>query len=55
MDNIANTLAKLFMLVWWVSGIVLAKGFWWTVLAIFVPLYAWYLVVEKIFILNGLI
>jgi len=25
----------------------LAKGFWWTTLAVFFPLYSWYLVVER--------
>jgi hypothetical protein len=31
----------------WLAGIVLAKGFWLTALAICVPFYAWYLVVER--------
>ncbi|HET8686456.1 MAG TPA: hypothetical protein VFM18_07305 [Methanosarcina sp.] len=39
----------------WVAGIVLAKGFWLTVLAVCFPLYAWYLIVEKIMIIAGLI
>jgi hypothetical protein len=30
----------------WVIGIVIAKGFWSTFFAIFVPLWAWYLAVE---------
>lgn len=41
------------LLVAWMMGIVLAKGFWLTTLSIFLPFYAWYLVVEKIMILSG--
>lgn len=32
----------------WVAGIVIAKGFLSTLIAIYVPLWAWYLVVEKL-------
>jgi hypothetical protein len=35
-----------FMIACWLAGLVLAKGFWMTVCALF-PLYAWYLVVER--------
>jgi hypothetical protein len=31
----------------WITGIVIAKGFWSTFFAIFVPLWAYYLVVEQ--------
>lgn len=31
----------------WVAGMVLAEGFWLTILAIILPPYAWYLVVER--------
>ena len=34
--------------VWWIFGIVLAKGFWLTLTAILFPLYAWYLVAERV-------
>ena len=30
----------------WLAGVVLAAG-WWKLLAIVVPFYAWYLVVER--------
>jgi len=32
----------------WMSGIVLAKGFWSTFFAIWLPPYGWYLVVERV-------
>jgi len=32
----------------WMAGIVLAKGFWPTLLAVCVPLYGGYLVVERV-------
>lgn len=32
----------------WVAGLVIAKGFWGMFFAIFVPPYAWYLVIELI-------
>jgi hypothetical protein len=37
--GLANTVA-------WVAGIVLAKGFWMTTLAVFFPLYGWYKLVQ---------
>ena len=39
----------------WIAGVVLAKGFWWTVLAITVPFYAWYLVVERVMQMAGIV
>jgi hypothetical protein len=50
-----SDIVKLILWLTWVAGIVLAKGFWWTCLAIILPLYSWYLVAEKIMILNGII
>lgn len=32
----------------WIAGVALAHGVWSTVAAIFVPFYAWYLVVERL-------
>lgn len=34
----------------WIAGIVIAKGFWSTFFAIFVPFWAYYLVVEQVVI-----
>ena len=39
----------------WVSGVVLAKGFWLTALALFIPFYAWYLVIERAMQMYGVI
>jgi len=37
----------------WLAGIVLAKGFWSTAAAICVPPYAWYLVIERAMVFMG--
>lgn len=37
----------------WLAGIVMAKGFLSTVAAIWIPPYAWYLVVERIMAAAG--
>jgi hypothetical protein len=37
----------------WIVGLVLAKGFWSTCVAIVMPVWAWYLVIERIMIANG--
>jgi len=47
--------AYLVLLTTWMAGIVLAKGFWLTALSIFFPFYAWYLVVERLMTLMGLL
>lgn len=44
MANIARLIA-MFM---WVWGIVLAKGFWLTTLAVILPIYGWFLVVRSL-------
>jgi hypothetical protein len=36
------------LLVGWVAGLVIAKGFWSTTFAIFIPLWSYYLVVERL-------
>jgi uncharacterized membrane protein len=43
-----NTLVRLVLMFAWIAGIVLAKGFWSTFFAIVVPLWSYYLVVERI-------
>lgn len=40
-------LVRLILLVTWIAGAVIANGFWSTVFAIFIPFWAWYLVVER--------
>lgn len=43
------------IVVTWIMGVVLAKGFWSTFSAIFIPPWAWYLLAEKLMSLGGLI
>lgn len=37
----------------WIAGLILAKGFWWTALAAVFPLYGVYLVVVKAMTMGG--
>lgn len=48
-------IAKLFMIVFWVAGVVLAKGFWSTAIACIFPLWGWYLVVERAMVMAGIV
>jgi hypothetical protein len=40
-------LVQLIVLLLWTAGVVLAKGFWLTILSVVIPFYAVYLVVEQ--------
>jgi len=55
MKEIAGAFVSMTLLFTWIAGVVIAKGFWWTVFSIFIPFVSWYLVVEKILIKTGLI
>ena len=48
-----RSIVQLVCLVTWVYGIVLAKGVLSTIVSVIFPLWAWYLVVEHIVIVNG--
>ena len=39
----------------WVAGIVIASGFWSTLFAVIMPLWAWYLTIEKLLMHFGVI
>lgn len=41
------------LMIMWLAGFVIAKGFWSTAFCFFMP-YAWYLVIEKLMIINHL-
>jgi len=41
-------MVNLCLLFAWLAGIVLAKGFWSTFFALFLPLWAYYLVAERL-------
>ena len=47
-----SAIVKLILFIWWLAGLVLAKGFWLTTISIFTP-YGMYLVLEKIFVMIG--
>lgn len=57
MKHIADLLSWLILIICWVVGIVLAKGFWSTLFSIILPPWGWYLIAEyvmKTFVLiNG--
>lgn len=55
MNRLAEVIGELILLFSWIAGIVLAHGFWSTFFSIFMPLYAWYLVIEKILYFIGFI
>jgi hypothetical protein len=43
-----KSLLELVFLLIWIAGVVVAKGFWSTLLAIIIPLWSFYLVVEQL-------
>jgi sorbitol-specific phosphotransferase system component IIBC len=47
-DDAMKHLIQFVLIVAWLAGIVLAKGFWSTFVAVIIPLWGYYLVVEKI-------
>jgi hypothetical protein len=51
----SKALLAVLILVIWISGIVIANGFWSTLFAFFIPFWGYYLVIEKILITNSLI
>lgn len=48
LDNLVGYILIITCLCLWLIGVVIAKGFWSTFIACIFPLYAWYLVVERI-------
>ncbi len=50
-----NSIIQFVLIVLWIAGIVLAKGFWLTLLAICIPFYAWYLVIERLMTDFGIV
>jgi hypothetical protein len=47
--------SSLIVLATWIGGVVLAKGGVSTFFAVIVPFYAWYLVIERIMQMYGLV
>jgi len=54
-NSISNTIFATAFLICWIMGVVVAKGFWSTIAAMFLPPYALYLVVELFMKLGNLI
>lgn len=43
-------LAEIILFITWVAGVIIAKGFWSTLIALVFPFWAWYLCIEQILI-----
>ena len=48
-------LSSVAVLLVWIMGVVIAKGFWTTFFAVTIPFYAMYLVVERVATMFGII
>jgi hypothetical protein len=48
-----NSIGSAFLVVLWIAGVVVAKGFWSTLFSIFVFPWGWYLAVEHFMALAG--
>ena len=53
-NDTGTVILLIFIIVFWLGGIVLAKSAWSTFFTIVFMPYAWYLMIEKIMILIGL-
>jgi hypothetical protein len=47
--------SKALFLVAWVTGVIIAKGFWSTFFAFICPFWGWYLIIESLLIHYGVI
>lgn len=45
-----KSILSLISFVVWIAGVVLANGFWSTLIAVVIPFWAWYLVIERLII-----
>lgn len=46
---------ELVLIIFWIVGIILAKGFWSTLVAVIIFPWAWYISIEYLMLLNGLL
>ena len=53
MKHLVELIGAILLVVPWIAGTVLAKGFWSTSAAVCVPPNAWYLVVERAMVVAG--
>lgn len=49
-----NLIRFVFFMIW-ISGVVIAKGFWSTFFAIFFAPWSWYLVAERLLTVYGIV
>lgn len=49
-----KAIVQLLLILLWLAGIVIAKGFWSTFFSIIFLPYSWYLVIEKIILYYGI-
>jgi hypothetical protein len=50
-----KNISSLVLTLLWIGGIVIAKGFWSTFFAIFIPPWGWYLVADLVLRKYGLL
>ena len=55
MKELAQTVTYVAFVITWISGIIIANGFFSTLVAVFIPLWGWYLLLERIMQTIGLI
>jgi hypothetical protein len=48
MSRLAECVLAFVIIASWIAGVVIAKGFWSTLFAIYIPPYAWYLLMEQV-------
>ncbi len=53
LNMLTGNIFTMCLLVAWIMGVVMAKGFLFTALSICLPFYAWYLVIEEVMIRVG--
>jgi hypothetical protein len=53
MNAVFKSITSIVMFFSWIAGIVLASGFWSTFFAVIFPFWSYYLLIEKLLIING--
>ena len=55
MKDLIKAISSAVIITLWLAGIAIAKGFWPGAIAVCVPPYSWYVVVEKVMLYYGMI
>ena len=53
--GLSEIVLVLIIVISWIAGVAIAKGIFEVIVAILMPPYSWYLVIEKIMMVNGYI